>query len=218
MAGALGFLLLGLLLEHATTVAADERLLRLMRTGEALADPLGPGWLEESVRDITALGSVTVLFLLVGGVCGYLAVRRQYRDLRFLLIVVIGAGILNFVLKETFGRPRPTIVDPLVVVTSKSFPSGHAMLSTVVYLTMGTLLARLAKHWRSRLLILGLALILPLLVGLSRIYLGVHYPTDVLGGWIVGGIWTAACLLLDRVLQSRAAKKVINAVRDEASA
>jgi undecaprenyl-diphosphatase len=218
MAGTLGFLLLVLLLEHATMVAADEWALRLMRTGEELADPLGPGWLEEAVRDITALGSVTVLSLMVGGVCGYLTVRRQYRDLRFLLIVVIGAAMLSFVLKESFGRTRPTIVDPLVVVTSKSFPSGHALLSTVVYLTMGTLLARLARYWRSRLLILGLALILPLLVGLSRIYLGVHYPTDVLGGWIVGGIWTASCLLMDRALQSRAATKALHAVRDRASA
>jgi undecaprenyl-diphosphatase len=103
--------------------------------------------------------------------------------------------IISIVLKDAFARPRPQLVPHLSYVTSYSFPSGHSMLSAIVYLTLGTLLSRLVKPLKIKMYIIGIALLLTFLVGISRVYAGVHYPTDVLAGWAAGLTWALVCLL-----------------------
>jgi undecaprenyl-diphosphatase len=185
------------------TRALDEWVIQAMRSTGDRADALGPAWVEEAVRDVTALGSSAVIILVVVVVLGFVALRRKYHALVLILIAVAGGGLLNLFLKHLFARPRPELVEPLIRVSSPSFPSGHSLLSAVVYLTLGALLTRLVEPMKLKLYIIGTALFLSFIVGLSRIYLGVHYPTDVLAGWTVGLVWAVLCWLLAERLQKR---------------
>ncbi len=115
--------------------------------------------------------------------------------------------LLNATMKYAFNRPRPTIVPPLRAVFSTSFPSGHAMESAIVYLTLGAILMRAADNRVTKLYILGIAMLLTALVGISRVYLGLHYPTDVIGGWIIGFVWASICWLVAQQFESRAGIK-----------
>ena len=181
----------------------DERLLRTLREPGDPADPIGPHWLEESCRDITALGSYAVLVPLVAFSLGCLLMVGR-RGAALLVFTSSVAGLLiSHLLKEYYERPRPEVVPHLVRVSTESFPSGHAMLSAVVYLTLGAVLARTTAGWWAKLYILSTAVFVTILVGLSRIYLGVHFPTDVAAGWAVGMAWALVCWLVERSLQSR---------------
>ncbi len=183
----------------------DRLLLLALRNPHDLADPVGPEWLEEMGRDITALGGFTVLTLLTTVLVGYLLLARKARAALLVLGSVLGAVALSYLLKDLFGRARPALVPHLVVVHSASFPSGHAMLSASVYLTLGALLARLQARLVLKAYALLCALLLSFLVGVSRVYVGVHWPTDVLAGWAAGGAWAALCWLVARRLQRRGA-------------
>ena len=169
--------------------AFDRTLLLALRNPADLSDPLGPPWLEEAARDITALGSYSVLGLVVGAVAIYLVMIRRRAAALWLLASVVGGAALSSVLKIGFDRPRPDIVAHVARVFTMSFPSGHAALSAVVYLTLGALLANSAGSRVQRAYFLTLALLLTMLVGITRIYLGVDYPTDVLAGWCFGAAW-----------------------------
>ncbi|MFT3788053.1 MAG: phosphatase PAP2 family protein [Tepidisphaeraceae bacterium] len=181
----------------------DERVVRALRRPDNLSQPIGPKWLVEVGRDVTALGGMAVLTLVTMGVCGYLAVARRWRTMVFVILATTGGLLLSLWLKGLFDRERPSVVPHLDEVFTSSFPSGHAMLSSIVYLTHGTLLMRVVKPWRLRLYILSIALLLPLLIGLSRVYLGVHYPTDVLAGWTAGLAWGLGCWSVTQFLQHR---------------
>ncbi len=181
----------------------DARILRAMREADDLRKPVGPRWLEEAGRDVTALGGQTVLTLLVGSVLGYLVIARRHHAAIFILVATVGGALLSTALKGLYSRPRPDVVPHLAYVTSYSFPSGHAMLSAVVYLTLGALLARLVEGRWTKLYFVGVAVLLTILVGSSRVYLGVHYPTDVAAGWAAGVGWAVLCWLLARHLQHR---------------
>ncbi|MFL5328115.1 MAG: phosphatase PAP2 family protein [Gemmataceae bacterium] len=183
----------------------DEHLIRSLRHPNDLSDPIGPIWFQEMARDITALGSGTALALVTGSVAGYLLLVRKTHALGVLLTATIGAAILSYLLKDYFARPRPELVSHLAHVTSASFPSGHAMLSATVYLTLGTLLARLAEPWRLKFYFVAIATFLTFIIGVSRIYLGVHWPTDVLAGWSAGLTWALLCGLVARSLQRQGA-------------
>jgi undecaprenyl-diphosphatase len=187
----------------AVTGQADARVLRSLRKPNDPADPLGPRWLEEAARDVTALGGQAVLTLLVGSVLGYLVIARRRHAAVFVLVATVGGALISTALKGMYSRPRPDVVPHLAYVTSHSFPSGHAMLSAVVYLTLGALLARLVEGRWAKLYFVGVAILLTLLVGLSRVYLGVHYPTDVVAGWAAGVAWAVLCWLAARRLQRR---------------
>src|SRR5262249_39213798 len=148
-------------------------------------------------------GSGTVLVLLVLAVLGYLAFTRRHSLMLVTLVASLGGTLLGFGLKELFGRERPTVVPHLAHVTSLSFPSGHSMQSAVIYLTLGVMLARTTTIRRVRAYFVSLALLLSLLIGLTRIYLGVHYPTDVTAGWLIGFAWAVLVALVARALQRR---------------
>ena len=185
------------------TQSFDEQLMRRLRDPVHPSEPVGPEWLNGAMRDLTALGSATVLVLFVLAVASALLARGQYHALVFLLVAALGGILLNILLKPFFGRPRPDIALRLTEVKSLSFPSGHAMGSAIIYFTLAALLARLVEPRALKLYFLGLAALLSFLVGASRVYLGVHYPTDVLAGWTVGLAWALLCWTVARYLQGR---------------
>lgn len=181
----------------------DRWLITAMRNPDNLNDPIGPQWLEEAGRDVTALGGYVVLTGVIASVAGYLSITGKHHAVRLLVGATLGGYLIMTLLKAGINRPRPDDVPHLSHVASASFPSGHAMLSAVVYLTLGSMLTRLVEGRRLKTYILSIALLLTFLVGISRVYLGVHYPTDVLAGWIAGLVWAILCWLLTRYLQRR---------------
>lgn len=185
------------------TRAFDEAILVALRAPGDPGEPIGPWWLDVAMRDITSMGSHTVLAIVTLGAAGYLLVGRKRAAAAFVLAAVVGGALLGSALKIGFARPRPEVVAHLVDVSTLSFPSGHAMLSAVTFLTIGALLARQARGGRLKAYLLGMAIVLTLLVGASRVYLGVHWPTDVLAGWCAGGAWAMACWLAAYWLQRR---------------
>ncbi len=181
----------------------DERVLLALRNPADRADPLGPAWVEESERDFTALGGVAVMSLLTCGVVGFLLLDRKNRAALLVLAAVGGGLLLSSVLKHDFERPRPDLVPHGAYVYTSSFPSGHSTLAAATYLTLGALLARVQAKRRIKVFLLGFAILITLLVGVSRVYLAVHWPTDVLAGWTLGGLWALTCWLVARQLQRR---------------
>jgi undecaprenyl-diphosphatase len=203
--GTLGFVKLADAVGVGETRRFDEAILRALRDSDDLARPIGPWWTAEVGRDVTALGGVTVISLLTLVTIGFLVMAGKRHAAVFLLLATAGGTLLSLILKDYFERPRPTVVPRLMEVHSPSFPSGHAMMSAVVYLTLGALLDRFVEGRRLKLYCLIVAMLLTALVGCSRVFLGVHYPTDVLGGWSAGLTWAVLCWLVARYLQKRGA-------------
>jgi undecaprenyl-diphosphatase len=185
------------------TSSFDRAILFALRRPEALALPIGPTWLPKVMTEITALGGGTVLTMMTVLVVGYLVAAKRPSTALFVIVAVSGGAILSAILKHIFERPRPELVPHLVSVSSVSFPSGHAMNSAVVYLTLGTLLAKSEQTRAVRIYLLVASVLLTLLVGCSRIYLGVHWPTDVVAGWCVGSIWALVCSIIAQHFQDR---------------
>lgn len=182
----------------------DERILNALRQDDNRAALKGPRWLLLGAQDITALGSLTVLGLTVLAVTGYLCLHGLYRNGLFIFLASAGGWILNWVLKAGFDRARPDVVPHLREVMSSSFPSGHALTSAAVYLTLGALLMRIAQGRPAKYYCIAIAMFVTFLVGCSRVFLGVHYPTDVIGGWLIGLSWALFCWMVERALDRRA--------------
>lgn len=174
--------------------AVDAWILSLLRVGpQTSRQPIGPLWFQEAMRDVTALGSPAVLALVVAAAWGGLMMARQ-AAMAWLALASAGAGLMmTMVLKQVFSRARPQEIYHATVATGYSFPSGHAMMSAVVFLTLAVLAARLAPRTLMRVYLVALAGLLAGLVGLSRIYLGVHWASDVAAGWAAGSAWALAC-------------------------
>lgn len=187
------------------THAIDERILLAMRTPGDPTDPLGAHWVEEVGRDLTALGSNVILALVTVAVCVHLILLRRLRTAGFVAAAVVSGTLLSFALKNAFDRPRPDLVPHGTYVYTASFPSGHAMLSALTYLTLAAVLARAQPRRRLKACVLLTAILVTVLVGVSRVYLGVHWPTDVLAGWTVGAGWAALCWVAATWLQRRGA-------------
>jgi undecaprenyl-diphosphatase len=180
----------------------DRVLLLALRTGDN-NDPIGPPWVEIMFTDLTSLGSTTILALATLGVIGYLLIARRSGTALLVLGAVVGGTLLNNLLKLFFDRPRPDLVAHIVDTQTTSFPSGHAMISAATYLTLGLLLARVQTRRIFRVYIIAVAIGITFLVGVSRVYLGVHWPSDVLAGWCAGASWAILCWLLAIFLQRR---------------
>jgi undecaprenyl-diphosphatase len=183
------------------TRAFDESLLLAFRDPNDPSYNIGPAWLRIMFRDITSLGGYAVVMLISLAVMGYLLVDGKHGAALWVLASVGGGAVLSNALKFAIERPRPDLVARLVEVNTTSFPSGHATLAAVTYLTLGALLSRVEARRRAKIYVLTVAVALTFLIGVSRIYLGVHWPTDVLAGWCVGAAWALLCWRIALALQ-----------------
>ena len=197
-----GFLKLASEVMEGETHALDTRIVRALRKADDPARPIGPEWLENSMLDITAVGGPTVLGLVVLSVVGFLVLQARYRTAIVVLATAASGELANYAMKNVFLRPRPDVVPHLRDVASTSFPSGHAMESAIIYLTLGAMLMRLAERGITKIYCIGMAIFLTLIVGISRVYLGVHYPTDVAAGWMFGFFWASLCWIVARRFES----------------
>jgi undecaprenyl-diphosphatase len=188
---------------EARTLAFDRWIMLAFRDPANPGVPIGPAWLQEAARDLTSLGSMIVLGIIAASVFGFLVLSGNKTTAWLVLFTVCGGIFLNNLLKLAFARPRPDIVAPVTRVFTLSFPSSHAALSAITYLTIGALLAHRQSSAALRLYFMVLAALLTALIGMSRVYLGVHYPTDVLGGWCIGAAWALACWALASRLRDR---------------
>lgn len=201
--GFLGLFWLGSEVLEGDTFALDKTIIRGLRTAQDAGLPIGPRWLTSSLVDVTALGGGTVLTLITLMAVGFLIASRKTSTALFVAAAVASGALVSSELKGFFIRPRPQLVPHLVEVSSTSFPSGHAMNSAMVYLTLAALLARSQERASVRIYLLGIAIMLTLAVGMSRVYLGVHWPSDVIAGWCIGAIWAVLCSIIGKLLQTK---------------
>jgi len=183
------------------TLALDQSIMLALRNPADQSVPIGPAWLREAARDVTSLGSTIVLGIITFAVESYLLLARELAVAWLVIIAVLGGLALNNILKLAFARRRPTFTAHVTRFYTTSFPSGHATLSAITYLTIGTLLAQTHPAFATSLCFISFAALLTMFVGISRIYLGVHYPTDILGGWCVGAAWAMFCWQMTAWLQ-----------------
>ena len=197
--GSWGFLKLADEVFEGDSQDFDRAVLLSLRNPNDLTDPLGPLWVEEIGRDVTALGGNAILIFLTISIAGFL--QKQKWVALFLVSAVVSGMLMSTGLKHFFDRPRPDLVPHGSYVYTQSFPSGHSALSAVTYLTLGALIARVQTSRRLKTYILLLACFITLAVGISRVYLGVHWPTDVIAGWTLGATWAAICWMIFRWFQ-----------------
>jgi undecaprenyl-diphosphatase len=202
VAGVFGFVELMHVANAAAPPAFDTRILLAFREAGHPEMPLGPHWLKGAVRDITSLGSATVVFLLAAVVAIHLALSRSTSAGLFVVFAVAGGQVLSSLLKLLVERPRPEIVPHLTEVSTLSFPSGHAMMSAVTYLTLGLLAARFLPRRAAKIYVVALAVMLTFLIGVSRLYLGVHWPSDVMAGWCAGFAWASLCFMAAKLTRA----------------
>jgi undecaprenyl-diphosphatase len=181
---------------EAEIIGFDSKLLLALRNPDDLADPVGPRWLEEMMRDFTALGGIGVTTLVSAATVVYLLMIGKRAMAGYVIVAVAGGVALSLALKAGYDRPRPDLAPHGSHVYTQSFPSGHATTAAVVYLTLGAMLARIQPLWRVKALILTMAVALTIAVGVSRVYLAVHWPTDVIAGWALGLAWALSVWLV----------------------
>ncbi|WP_372785474.1 phosphatase PAP2 family protein [Phenylobacterium sp.] len=174
------------------TLALDRHILLALRNPADPSDPIGSRSFEEAMRDVTALGGVTVMTLVtVVGVLAFLMHRRRWHA-GIMAATVLLAFVSSEGLKHLYGRPRPDLVPHGSYVYSSSFPSGHSTLSAATFLTLAMLIASLEPNRGTKIMAYVLAIGLVIGIGFSRVYLGVHWPSDVLAGWCLGAAWALA--------------------------
>jgi undecaprenyl-diphosphatase len=189
---------------EGSTTALDQAIILLFRSGsDNLSGPVGPPWVREMARDITSLGSIAVLGIVSFVVAAYLLLAKSRAAALLVLVAVLGGLAINSLLKIQFARPRPDLFVPTAKVFTASFPSGHAAYSAITYMTLAALLARTTGCLRLRIYFVAVAVTLTVMIGVSRVYLGVHYPTDILAGWCVGSAWALLCWTIMTRLQHR---------------
>jgi undecaprenyl-diphosphatase len=185
--------------------ALDQAVLSAFRPGPDPSKAWGPWWLEMAAADLTALGSIAVLGLFATIVLVFLLLQRKHLSALLLAVGLMGGVVLSEGLKAFFGRDRPPLTFQAVETINTSFPSGHALLAAVFYLSIGVMLTRAFPRRRFKAYVLAVTITLTLIVGLTRIYLGVHWTTDVLAGWSIGSTWAMALWLVADAIQRRQA-------------
>jgi undecaprenyl-diphosphatase len=180
------------------TLAFDKKIVLAFRKARDPSLPIGPSWMTGALVDLTSLGGPVVLGLVILSVAGFLVLQARYRTAFFIFVTAASGEVAGYALKGVFARPRPTVVPHLREAFSSSFPSGHAMQSAIVYLTLGAMLMRIVEGRLTKIFCCGMAMFVTFVVGVSRVWLGVHYPTDVLAGWIVGLFWASMCWLAEQ--------------------
>jgi undecaprenyl-diphosphatase len=180
------------------TLAFDRKIVLALRKADNPSQPIGPVWVTDVLLDLTAIGGPTVLGLVVFSIVGFLLLQGRTRTALFMFLTAGTGEAIGAAMKTLFARARPTLVPHLREAFSSSFPSGHAMQSAIVYLTLGAMLMRISERRLTKIYCCTMAMLLTFLVGVSRVYLGVHYPTDVLAGWTVGLFWASLCWLAEQ--------------------
>ncbi|MGV8930056.1 MAG: phosphatase PAP2 family protein [Brevundimonas sp.] len=183
--------------------AFDQAILSAMRPHADLSDAWGPWWLEEAAADLTSLGGIAVLTLFATIVILFLFLQRKHLSALLLMIGLGGGVVLSEGLKSVFERDRPPQIFQAVDTINASFPSGHALLSAVFYLSIAVMLTRAFPEKRFKAYVLGVGVVLTLIVGMTRIYLGAHWTTDVFAGWSVGTAWAMTLWLVAYAIQRR---------------
>lgn len=174
------------------TEGLDRTILLALRSASDLHEPIGPPWVEVFGRDMTAFGGTGVLIMITAFAAFYLYLQGKWRTALVVVAAVLSGFAVSQLLKWGFSVPRPALVPHGTYVSSMSFPSGHAMMSAVTYLTLAILTARVERKAKIRIYLVVCAVILTVLVGASRVYLAVHWPSDVLAGWTIGAAWAIA--------------------------
>jgi undecaprenyl-diphosphatase len=199
-----GFLALAGEVMEGETLAFDRKIVVAFRKADDPSQPIGPAWITDVLLDLTALGGPTVLGLVVVSIVGFLLLQARYRTAFFIFLTAASGEAISAAMKSLFLRARPTVVPHLREVFSSSFPSGHAMQSAIIYLTLGAMLMRISERRLTKVYCCAMAMMLTFLVGVSRVYLGVHYPTEVRAGWTVGLFGASLCWLAEQHFVVRA--------------
>ncbi|HEY5742868.1 MAG TPA: phosphatase PAP2 family protein [Terrimicrobiaceae bacterium] len=176
-------------------LSTERQIMRALRRADDPSQPIGASWIKPASIELSALGSGSVLTLITAIAVGYLLMERNTAGAAFVLLATAGGALLSQLLKAVFARDRPDVVPHLAAFTNTSYPSGHTMLSTIVYLTLAIVMVETLRARQTKLYVLAAALMIAFLVGVSRVVIGVHYPTDVLAGWTAGAAWALLCLL-----------------------
>lgn len=193
---------------QSETLAIDKTIMMLMRDAEDPANAIGPPWLQQVAQDITALGGNAILTLLSLWVMAFLFLTEKRKLALIVLVATGGALVASLMLKSGFDRARPDLFPHATTVYTSSFPSSHSMLAASAYLTMGALLAQSQSRRRVKALIIIASVFLTVMIGISRVYLGVHWPTDVVAGWTVGAIWAMSCSYFARLAHQNSQSKI----------
>jgi undecaprenyl-diphosphatase len=207
-AGIFAFVWVAVHVRRGATQPYDDAIMRWMGAHRV-------GWLEQSFGQITLLGTGIVVLMIVGVAALFLWLTRHKYSAVLLLLATVGGIVLNNLLKLAFDRPRPQIFPWAATALSSSFPSGHAMSSTVVYTTVAYLAARLQRRPAARWATMLVATLVVLLVCASRVYLGVHYPSDVAAGIVIGLAWAALCMAALEAIQVVGQRRVPHEMREQ---
>jgi undecaprenyl-diphosphatase len=186
------FLALGNEISEGETGALDRQLIGLLRTSSNGGEPIGPVWFKESMRDVTALGGFTFLSLMTIVAVLSLLLHRKRREGIIIAATAISSQASIEIFKFLYERPRPAPILLQPLASTNSFPSGHTTESTTIFLTVATVIASLEVNDGTKILAYAIAIFAMIAVGFSRVYLGMHWPTDVLGGWVLGTAWALA--------------------------
>jgi len=198
---AVAFFSLSRAVVRGATGDIDRRILLAMRVEGKLSDPVGPRWVEELGRDFTALGGVAVIVLLTVSVTAFFWLSSMHRAAIYVALASLGSLMISSALKQAFDRPRPDLVPHGAHVYTSSFPSGHSTMAAAAYLTLGLVASRFVSRRLLKVLFIAVAMFVTAAVGVSRVYLGVHWPSDVLAGWAVGASWALVCWCVGLWLQ-----------------
>ena len=199
--GVLAFIEIADDMTEADGRAFDAMILAAMRPHDDPGQAWGPWWLEEALADVTSLGGISVLGLFALAVVGFLVIQRKRLSALILVVGLAGGVALSEGFKGVFERERPPAQFQAVDTLNASFPSGHALLSTVFYLTVGVMLARVLPTRRLKVWVMAMAVTIAMLVGISRVYLGAHWATDVMAGWSLGAAWAMALWLIAHLIE-----------------